>query len=1120
MVGKRSVTIVAATALLLGSASFAYADDSHDTLPGGDTALVRVTVPSQADVDRLVNSDYDVVEYKHVEDDGSISLNIDTTAAERKALREKGYTIGRTVEDASTRAGAAAERDAIRAAEGLARDIARSGATKGVKLEGKSAVNVPGETVIQRANVFTNYAGRFLYVEAHNKGVIQTGAGNGTGRTLALSFAGADGVYGASTNMGVFRDTDPNPDVYMYHRQLVRLTGDAANIPADQMTVRVAAVGTDGATTSTDTFKVTEWVGGGLPPHVANFQKGFFNKYQDPTENRANLDALAAEYPNLVTAVNLPHLTNGYQRKSQATMNGTLAINGTPPTTLGPVIYSTTGEITAAQPVASIPYTGTLGQTVRATVNGIPGGSTDFIFVVKDPSGTVLQTIDTGTSPEIITQTLTVPGAYTFEVLGFQGDLGDFTFTIQNVTSGPINTVVLTSKAWGHEGGDQVSAEFRNPGVADSPLSVTVTGSDILVNLATNASNELTSSAADVIAAINGSPAASALVTATTYRGSTGPGVVAPRAKVNLDDFLNAPAHVQRGPFQARVYRIGAVRDGSKVGVFLYCQQHAREWTTSLSCVESANQLVRNYATDPHVKELLDNVEVFILPNVNPDGGHYSSYDFNSQRRNMTNYCPVTGNFDPAARNTWGVDLNRNNTQYTLFDGYFGASTSCTNDVFAGPSEASEPEIKNEQWVVDTFPNIKFANNVHSYGGYFMWAPGSYTGNGRVTAPAPNIGIEKYFFDAGEKVLARIKEHRGTVILPERTGPIADVLYSAAGNSADDQWYRKGIISYSFETGANRFVTNPTTGAVSQIETGFQPCFAGVGTGGNANSNAQTCQNPPDARSALLNEGREQAMEFAAGNFGMVESAYDYAKDVTPPSTSIEYSAAQTDGAPINYRFNWDDEAAVIYYTTDGTTPTLASTKYNNQRARSIGEVLTLSAPGAYTIKWMAVDIKGNQSAVKTQRLLVAADDADGTVGGSVPPTLSLSLGTAAAFPPFTPGVDGTYNASTTANVISSAGNGVLSVADPSSTNTGKLVNGSFTLAQPLNVSATSANGTGAAFAPVGGSANPTSVLTYSGPTSNDAVTVNFRQVIGRTEALRTGAYSKTLTFTLSTTQP
>ena len=37
---------------------------------------------------------------------------------------------------------------------------------------------------------------------------------------------------------------------------------------------------------------------------------------------------------------------------------------------------------------------------------------------------------------------------------------------------------------------------------------------------------------------------------------------------------------------------------------------------------------------------------------------------------------------------------------------------------------------------------------------------------------------------------------------------------------------------------------------------------------------------------------------------------------------------------------------------------------------------------------------------------------------------------------------------------------------------------------------------------------------------SNDAVTVTFRQAIGATDALRTGAYTRTLTFTLSTTTP
>ena len=39
-------------------------------------------------------------------------------------------------------------------------------------------------------------------------------------------------------------------------------------------------------------------------------------------------------------------------------------------------------------------------------------------------------------------------------------------------------------------------------------------------------------------------------------------------------------------------------------------------------------------------------------------------------------------------------------------------------------------------------------------------------------------------------------------------------------------------------------------------------------------------------------------------------------------------------------------------------------------------------------------------------------------------------------------------------------------------------------------------------------------------PTSNESVTVTFKQAIGATDALRTGTYAKTLTFTLSTTTP
>ena len=43
---------------------------------------------------------------------------------------------------------------------------------------------------------------------------------------------------------------------------------------------------------------------------------------------------------------------------------------------------------------------------------------------------------------------------------------------------------------------------------------------------------------------------------------------------------------------------------------------------------------------------------------------------------------------------------------------------------------------------------------------------------------------------------------------------------------------------------------------------------------------------------------------------------------------------------------------------------------------------------------------------------------------------------------------------------------------------------------------------------------------TWSDPASNDVVALEFKQAIAATDPLRTGTYAKTLTFTLSTTNP
>ena len=721
--------------------------------------------------------------------------------------------------------------------------------------------------------------------------------------------------------MNVNIDPDTTPDTYIEHRILIRI-GNIGEGPAAPTKIRIGS-----STGASLEGNVSTWLGSGVPPAVPGYLSDFTTRYMDPTEVRARFFELADEYSNLAELVTLPYKTNGYQRKAQANMAGTT----------------------------------------------LPGSS--------------------------------VPTA-------LQG-----------------GAVVLTSRAWGHEGGNLITAEFLDPGVPNAPLTVGMIGNDLSVSLATDATTgALSSTAAQVVAAINDHPGAAAKLVALTYRGNAGAGIVQARAKVNLSDFLNAPAHVQRGQFEISALRIGKRRDGENTGVFLYCQQHAREWATPLTCLETAEQLLQNYALDPNIKRLVDNLEIFILPSSNPDGSHYSMYDFASQRKNMTNHCvnggkvtddpnaadfwtprinPSTNlpytNTDAASRTAWGVDNNRNNTVGTLFDGYIGASYSCTSETYTGPSEASEPEIQNELWIADTFTNIKFSNNIHSFGGYFMWAPGTYLPDrSEGVAVHANIGIEKYFFEAGDRILNRIKSVRGTVILPARTGPIADVLYSAAGNSADEHWYNRGVIAYSFETGADRFGTTLSIDApagATQLRVSSRNNFV-VGDivkidWGTANEEVRRVvaienpTNPPspapnitlDAPLALphtvgtwiaggnvqngvnfqpdyAREGKFEALEFSAGNVGLLESAYEYHVDKQPPR--VKMTNGGFNRGPVYTTFQYVNEPSVIRYTLDGTKPDLNSTLWDSSGTREPGQVFYVTSDTLF--KWMATDIKGNVS--------------------------------------------------------------------------------------------------------------------------------------------------------------
>ncbi|MFF5177793.1 M14 family metallopeptidase [Micromonospora sp. NPDC000316] len=498
------------------------------------------------------------------------------------------------------------------------------------------------------------------------------------------------------------------------------------------------------------------------------------------------------------------------------------------------------------------------------------------------------------------------------------------------------SAVVVTTAAWGHEGGNDVTVEFVNRDGANLPLAVEVTGKAVRVLLAKDASGALASTAAQVAEALR-TQSQGLIDRSHPYRTNAGTGIVVPTTgPVALTDSLDekrvgAPeGEVPRGPVTIPVLRIGKHRDGKKPGVLIQAQDHAREWVPATTSLESAERLVNNYKSDKETKNIVDNTDVFFILSNNPDGANYSFYNFASQRKNMTNHCADTA-ADPANRNSWGVDLNRNYRVGSAQDGYSGGSSVCTSGTYQGPEKLSEPESKNIVWLVEKYKNIKFMMSVHSNGGQLFWQPGAYVADGRITTPRPPLGDEAFYWQSASRILGQVKAHRETVVTPENVGGSSDVLYSSAGNVREDLYHNYGIYAFGWEVGGS--IYNPATG--NWQGGSFQPVWEG---------------NPE------LVSGHAETMEYANGIMEMFRVAADWGKDKKKPTSELVPGNGKYSG-PVNVRFE-TSEPATIYYTTDGSRPTLESPRYAATEFREPGQVFHLTE--TTTFNWFSVDSAGN----------------------------------------------------------------------------------------------------------------------------------------------------------------
>jgi carboxypeptidase T len=253
-----------------------------------------------------------------------------------------------------------------------------------------------------------------------------------------------------------------------------------------------------------------------------------------------------------------------------------------------------------------------------------------------------------------------------------------------------------------------------------------------------------------------------------------------------VDVFSIGKSYENRDIWAAKVSDNVAVDESEPESLF-DGMHHAREHLTVEMTMSILHLLADNYGHINKITNLVNNREVYIVFDLNPDGGEYDILNefYHYWRKNR----------QPTPNpNYIGTDLNRN---YDYKWGCCGGSSGFEGDeTYRGPSPESTPEVAAyaafvESRVIGGKQQITTSISFHTYGQLVMW-PYGYT----FTNIPPDMDPTDYeVFTTMGTAMANRTCQQGDCYTPQQSSD----LYITDGSNLDWMYGSQRIIAFTIE---------------------------------------------------------------------------------------------------------------------------------------------------------------------------------------------------------------------------------------------------------------------------------------------------------------------------------